>query len=54
MLKINRWRFPQYKKTSSQLKNRPRLLVLVAGRKPRYGVQVDKLWIIDPTDDEES
>jgi hypothetical protein len=29
----------------------PGKLLLVTGRKPRYGVQVDKLWIIDPSED---
>lgn len=53
MLKVNRWRFPEYKNDIFELKNNKNLLVLVAGRKPRYGVQVDKLWVIDPSDDEE-
>lgn len=48
MLKVNRWRFPQYKDDIFALKNNPGLLVLVAGRKPRYGVQVDRMWIIKP------
>jgi len=47
MLKINRWRFPQYKNDIFDLKNNNRLL-LVAGRKPRYGVQVDRMWVIQP------
>jgi len=47
MLKINRWRFPKYKEEIFDLKNTNRLM-LVQGRKPRYGVQVDKLWIIQP------
>jgi Zierdtviridae DNA polymerase len=48
MLKINRWRFPQYKNDIFNLKNNPGRLLLVKGRKPRYGVQVDKLWVIEP------
>lgn len=48
MLKFNRWRFPQYKEAIMHLKNNPGMLMLVQGRKPRYGVQVDRLWIIDP------
>lgn len=48
MLKINRWRFPQYKADIFDLKNNPGRLLLVQGRKPRYGVQVDRLWVIDP------
>jgi len=51
MLTVNRWRFPQYKDDIFTLKNTPGLLVLVTGRKPRYGVQVDKLWVIDPSED---
>jgi DNA polymerase-3 subunit alpha len=51
MLKVNRWRFPEYKEAIFSLKNTPNLLVLVQGRKPRYGVQVDKLWVLDPSSD---
>jgi len=50
MLKINRWRFPRYKQDIFNLKGK-NLLVLVKGRKPRYGVQVDKMWVIDPSDE---
>lgn len=48
MLKINRWRFPLYKQDIFEAKNN-NVLLLVAGRKPRYGVQVDRLWVIDPS-----
>lgn len=47
MLKINRWRFPQYKQDIFEAKDQ-NVLMLVTGRKPRYGVQVDKLWLIQP------
>jgi len=47
MLKINRWRFPQYKQDIFAAKDQ-NVLMLVTGRKPRYGVQVDKLWLIQP------
>jgi hypothetical protein len=47
MLKINRWRFPQYKEDIFEAKDQ-NVLMLVQGRKPRYGVQVDKLWLIQP------
>ena len=50
MLKINRWAWPRYKDDIFALKGTNRL-VLVQGRKPRYGVQVNKLWVIDPSDD---
>jgi DNA polymerase-3 subunit alpha len=48
MLKVNRWRWPQFKADLFDLREHPDRLVLVAGRKPRYGVQVDKLWVIEP------
>jgi hypothetical protein len=47
MLKINRWRWPRYKADIFGAKGQ-KVLLLVQGRKPRYGVQVDKLWVIDP------
>jgi hypothetical protein len=46
MLKINRWRWPRYKNDIFNLQAND--LLLVAGVKPRYGVQVDKLWVIRP------
>jgi hypothetical protein len=46
MLKINRWRWPRFKDDIFNLKEG--YLLLVEGRKPRYGVQVDKLWVIAP------
>jgi len=48
MLKINRWRFPNYKDMIFEVSNQPGVLLLVAGRKPRYGVQVDRMWAIQP------
>jgi DNA polymerase-3 subunit alpha len=51
MLKVNRWRFPRYKNDIFALKG-SRNLVLVKGRKPRYGVQVDRLWVIAPDEEE--
>lgn len=47
MLKVNRWRFPRYKQDIFNAKD-AKVLMLVQGRKPRYGVQVDKLWVINP------
>lgn len=46
MLKINRWRWPRYKHDIFNLQEGQ--LVLVQGKKPRYGVQVNKLWVIEP------
>ena len=46
MLKMNRWRWPKFKDQIFNIE--PGDLVLVEGRKPRYGVQVNKLWIIRP------
>jgi hypothetical protein len=46
MLKLNRWRFPKYKDYLFNLEEGD--LLLVTGRKPRYGVQVNKLWVIRP------
>jgi DNA polymerase-3 subunit alpha len=50
MLKVNRWRFPRYKADifNSAIDKDRKSLMLVQGRKPRYGVQVDKMWIIAP------
>jgi len=46
MLKMNRWRWPRFKNQIFNLEQND--LVLVEGRKPRYGVQVNKLWVIRP------
>lgn len=46
MLKMNRWMWPRYKHAIFNLKKGQ--LLLVAGRKPRYGVQVDRMWVIEP------
>jgi len=47
MLKLNRWRFPKYKDSIFGASEQ-KVLMLVQGRKPRYGVQVDRMWIIQP------
>lgn len=46
MLKLNRWVFPRYKELLFNLQEGD--LLLAQGRRPRYGVQVSKLWAIRP------
>ena len=46
MVRINRYKWPKVR--DQILEYKPGQLMLVEGKKPRYGVMMDRLWVIEP------
>jgi DNA polymerase-3 subunit alpha len=46
MIKFNRWVWPRYKQQIFELEEGD--LLVIKGRKPRYGIMVNKLWVVRP------
>lgn len=46
MVKIDRWRWPRFKQIIFNLS--PTDILVVSGRKPRYGIMANKIWVVDP------
>jgi DNA polymerase-3 subunit alpha len=46
MVKIDRWRWPRFKNIIFNLE--PNDILVVQGRKPRYGIMANKIWVVSP------
>jgi hypothetical protein len=49
MVKISRWAWPKFKNVIFNLEAND--ILVVQGRKPRYGIMASKIWVVSPDDD---